>query len=227
MSLTTVDLRDTHRLVPGRHPATGILDRVTSPTDLEAVVEIEGWTDDRVSTELGILRRIPQADWVLGAPFATVIMAAFCHPRTGGGRFNDHRLGAWYAAFDLETAHREVIHHRTLDLEEIGLPDARIEVHDYLADFQAIFHDVRAPGPEHDALHDPSGYEVSQRFAGALRESGSNGVLYRSVRRPGGSCIACFKPRLVSRVRPSGRFEYRWAGAREPIVRPLPPVGSP
>ena len=85
---TRIDLLDTHRLVPSRFPSVGVFDAVSSTADLEAVLELEGWTNDRVSAELGILQRIPRDEWVLGFPHATVIMASFCHPRPGGGRFN-------------------------------------------------------------------------------------------------------------------------------------------
>jgi hypothetical protein len=222
MELTHIHLAGTHRLIPSIYPPTGVLDLVASPADLETSIELEGWTDDRVSAELGVLRSIPHGEWVVGSPFATVIMAAFCHPHPRGGRFTDGSLGAWYAAFDLETAHREVIHHRTLELEEIGLLAGRVQVQDYLADLHAEFHDVRADIPSHARLHDPASYEDSQQLGADLRRAGSNGILYRSVRHRGGFCVACFKARLVSRVRPAGCYEYRWEGEREPLVTPLP-----
>ena len=77
-------LTDTHRLIPSRYPPVGILDAVATPGDLELMLELEGWTNDRISAELGVLRMIPPHQWVVGRPQATVIMAAFCHPRPGG-----------------------------------------------------------------------------------------------------------------------------------------------
>ena len=71
-------------------------------------------------------------------------MAAFCHPRTGGGRFNGPDRGAWYAATDMETAHAEVIYHRTRELAEIGVFETRVQMRLYLADFDCTFHDIRA-----------------------------------------------------------------------------------
>lgn len=70
-------------------------------------------------------------------------MAAFCHPRPGGGRFNSENRGAWYAAFGLETAQAEVICHRTQELLEIGVLETLVEMRLYLADFDSAFHDVR------------------------------------------------------------------------------------
>src|SRR5260221_14479703 len=106
-------LADTHRLIPSRYPPVGLFDAVASPEDLAAIIELEGWTNDRISAELGIIGLIPREEWVVGRAQANVIMAAFFHPHPVGSRFNDWRIGAWYAAHDLATAHAKIIHHRT------------------------------------------------------------------------------------------------------------------
>jgi hypothetical protein len=143
-------------------------------------------------------------------------MAPYCHPRPGGGRFNGPERGAWYAALDLNTAHAEVIYNRTAELEEIGVFETRVQMRLYQADFDCEFHDVRG---ENGSLHDPRSYAASQAFARGLLAEGSNGAIYRSVRRRGGECLACFRPRLVYNVRPDGHFEYRWEGTGQPGVR--------
>ena len=215
----TIRLRakDTSRLIPSRYPPAGILDTICDPADLPAVTELEGWTNDRLSSELGIIMTIPAAEWVIGTPHATVVMAAYCHPRAEGGRFNTSDRGAWYAGLDLDTAIAETVFHRTRELEEIGVFEARMEMRQYLADFDGDFHDVRA-APAFDALHDPDDYGVSQALAADLLRRRSNGVLYRSVRRHGGECVACFRPGQVLNVRPAAHFEYRWQGKRTPDV---------
>jgi RES domain-containing protein len=199
----------------------GILDTVSSPEDLPFVFELESWTNDRISTELGILHRIPREEWVVNRPMSSVIMAAFCHPRPGGGRFNGPDRGAWYAGTSLETAHAEVVYHRTAELAEVGVFETRVQERLYLANFDTSFHDVRAELPENVPYHSPSSYTASQALARELLESGSNGVVYRSVRNPGGTCVACFRPPLVLDVRPDHHFEYRWQGKRKPTIRRL------
>jgi len=211
----------THRLVPSVYPTVGILDRVAAPEDLPFIFELESWTNDRISTELGILHLLPREEWVTGRRMSSVVMAAFCHPRAGGGRFNGPDRGAWYAATDMDTAHAEVIYHRTRELAEIGVLETRLQMRLYLADFDCAFYDIRARTPEHVPLHDPDSYVASQAFARQLLANGANGIVYRSVRREGGDCIACFRPRLVKHVSPVGHFEYRWEGTRTPSVRRL------
>src|SRR5947209_10786382 len=131
------------RMVPSRFPVAGILDRVAGSADLPFIFELESWTNDRISTELGILHRIPRQEWVVGRPMASVIMAAFCHPRPAGSRFNGPDRGAWYAAIGLDAAHAEVVYHRTKELAEVGVFDTWVEMRLYLADFDAPFHDIR------------------------------------------------------------------------------------
>lgn len=213
--------RLTHRLIASRYPSTGILDRVAAPDDLEAVIELEAWTNDRVSNELGVLLRLPPDEWVVGRPMATVVMAAFCHPRAGGGRFNDADRGAWYAGFSLETAHAEAAYHRGRELAEVGVTDARLELREYQAEFTGPFHDIRAPRREHEPLHHAERYDASQAFARRLLAEGSHGIVYRSVRHAGGTCLACFRPRLVAKVRVAGHYEYRFSGGAAPAIRRL------
>jgi hypothetical protein len=221
VALTQIRLVNTHRLIPSRYPPVGLFDLIAGPDDLETIVELEGWTNDRISAELGVSGKIPSTEWVIGRPMASVIMAAFCHPDPQGARFNGADLGAWYAARSLETAHREVVHHRTIELEEIGVLDARLQMREYLADLDAAFHDIRSDNPDFAPLYDPDSYVASQAFAQSLRAGGSNGVLYRSVRHRGGECVACFRPRLVANVRQTAHFEYRWSGTRLPTITRL------
>jgi RES domain-containing protein len=218
---TLIRFPNTVRLVPSRYPSVGILDQIASPDDLDAVIELETWTNDRISTELGALHRLPKEEWVMGEPMSSVIMAAFCHPRAEGGRFNGPDRGAWYAGRTAATAHAEVIYHRTLELEEVGVFDTYVQVRAYSATFHAPFADIRQPRAEFEPLLDRESYAASQSFARQLLQSGGNGVVYPSVRDPGGECIACFRPKLVKNVRMGSHFEYRWNGQRTPTIRRL------
>ncbi len=212
--------RSAARLIPSRFPVTGLFDRVADPADLEAVFELEGWTNDRISNELGLLHTIPRDEWVAGKSMASVIMAAFCHPSAGGGRFSGDDRGAWYAARSIETAIAESVHQRTREVGESGGYETRMQLRVYLADLSARFHDVRSVRGA-AAVHDPDDYSASQRLARALLHAGSNGIVYRSVRHQGGECVACFRPRLVDNVRVGGHYEFRWEGRPDPVVRKL------
>jgi len=219
--ITKFSAKNTHRLIRSLFPTTGIFDDVTTPDELKVILELEGWTNDRMSVEHGVLHLIPENEWAVGVTLASVIMAAFCHPRETGGRFNIPSRGAWYAAIEQETAIRETVHHYTKELfDEIGVTETYVQVREYLADFETEFHDVR-PAPEFDSCYVDADYSNGQAVGHRLLESGSNGVLYRSVRHERHECIACFRPKLVLNVRQGAHFEYRWRGDRNPTVRQL------
>jgi hypothetical protein len=214
------------RLIPSRYPTVGLLDRVAAPEDLDALFELEGWTNDRISGELGLIRAIPPHEWVTGRPMASVVKAAFCHPPPGGSRFSSEERGAWYAARTIATAIAESVFRRTEELREVGAFETRVEMRVYLADFRARFHDVRSHRRAWHDLYDPGDYTAGQALARRLLDEGSNGIVYRSVRDPDGECLACFRPALVRNVRVGGHYEFRWEGSPAPRVRPLK-VASP
>jgi len=218
--LRRIARRRTHRLVPSRWPPVGIFDAVASAEDLAAVVDLEAWTNDRLQAELGQLPLLPPREWVVGVPNASVIMAAFCHPAPGGARFASSELGAWYAAFELRTAHREAAYRRRREFEEVRRTPSRVQMREYVAGFRAAFHDVR-PASRFPRLHYPTSYRESQRLGLRLRADGAAGIAYESVRDPGHHCLVAFRPRLVLDVRQGAHFEYRWDGAAEAAVRRL------
>ena len=63
-------------------------------------------------------------------------------------------------------------------------------------------------------VYDPSSYQASQKLGRELREAGSNGIAFDSVRRHGGECVAIFRPRLIQNVRQSVHLRYAWDGGR-------------
>src|SRR5690606_31134243 len=109
--------------------------------------------------------------------------------RPEGSRFNDGNRGAWYCAFDIETALAEIIFHKTVEYAEIDYFKDVVSYQLMLADFSGQFHDIRhARGLA--ACLDPNSYVASQSLAAALLEAGSLGIIYPSVRRAGGVNLA-------------------------------------
>ena len=97
----------THRLIPSRFPPVQTFERAASHEDLAAVLELEGWTNDRLV--LHRLCRLPQNSWVYGVPNASIVMAAFLHGSPEGLRFTSSSLRAWYASATVETGLLEVL----------------------------------------------------------------------------------------------------------------------
>ena len=211
----------TYRLISTRFPPVGIFDTVASADDLAALFELEGWTSDRLSVEVGKLDLLPRSEWVTGVPGATVIMAAYCYPNPDGGRFTGPDLGAWYCALELETAIAETVHHHTQRLLKAGMLNACIQMRQLVAQVDGVFHDIRGQQTARPELYDPNEYATSQAFAGKMRAAGSNGIAYDSVRRAGGQCLVVFRPTLLPAAIQGNHFEYRWEGSPEPTITKL------
>jgi RES domain-containing protein len=195
----------THRLIPYRYSDRGrsILNLLAENDEdlLKDLTELEGATNDRLLGESGRLSGISTVELVSGFHLAHIINASFTHANPSGGRFNSPARGAWYAAFEMETAQKEVAFHRATDLKEIGWTVEEISPYiDYLADFRYQFHDIRDDPDFSDCL-DPDPYSVSQALGQQLLAMGSAGIVYPSVRHKDGVCVVCFRPPLVLNVR--------------------------
>lgn len=220
-SVSLVRQFDTHRLVPSHHSAAGESVLVAIAEDdehLAAIFELDHATNDRLLAEGRLLPGIGPEELVFSVPYAAVINATFCHAHPLGARFNGPERGAWYAAFEVETAQAEVAFHKAVHLAEIGVFEDSITYDDYLADFTASFHDLRR-GRGFKACLDPDSYVESQKLAETLLDDGSLGIVYPSVRREEGTCLACFRPALVSNVRRAKTYRFTWNGTAEPTIR--------
>jgi RES domain-containing protein len=188
----------THRLIVSRWPTVGVFDGVASPEDLEAVLLLETLTNDRVTDTLARLGRLDRSEWVTGLPGATLVMAAFCHPALGCGRFNTDTLGAWYCATEIETALAETVYHhsRRLAHSASGFHHV-IQMRELISAIDAEFADIRDLRDSHPELYDAQSYAESQPIGEARRRDGANGIVCDSVRRTGGTNVVVDRPSLL------------------------------
>ncbi|MGZ4789976.1 MAG: RES family NAD+ phosphorylase [Terriglobales bacterium] len=213
---TRLRRNDTHRLIPSRYVEGGasVLARISrDPDDLEAIYELDSATNARLVAQTHGLPGISR-ELVFGVPYAPIINGCYAHPHPLGSRFNGADRGAWYAAFALRTSELEVAYHRRKELEEIGWQKMEVATYvDFLADFNAEFHDLRGQ-PRWRKCLDPNSYQASQQLARTLLNSGALGVIYPSVRHKAGTCLVCFRPLLVGNVRRGTEVTLTFVRAR-------------
>jgi RES domain len=209
--ITAVAWQPCHRLIASRYPTVGLYDGIATLQDLDVVFAIEALTNPRVRQELGQLSLVPPADRVVG-PGATLIMAAFTHLNPLGSRFSDGTWGVYYAAESLETAVAEVSHHRGAFLARTAEPAIDIDMRWVHADLLDKLHDLRGQKQALPTIYDPNHYSASQSLGRELRAAGSAGIVYDSVRRPAGQCVAVLRPRALSHARSAGHIALRWDG---------------
>jgi RES domain-containing protein len=221
--LSTLRQFDTCRLIPSRF--ADVEDSVLMPLAdndevLRDLFDLDNATNERLRGESGALPGIGVDELVFGVPNFRIVNAAFTYARPEGSRFNDAERGAWYCAFEAETALAEVTFHKTVEYQEINRFDDSVTYQALLADFTAAFHDLRG-APTYAGCLDPRSYIESQKVAAELLEAGSMGVIYPSVRCEGGTNLACFRPALVGNVRKAQAYRLTWAGSPQPTIESI------
>lgn len=221
ISLTPIDQR-TIRLIASAHHKPPVLEPLASTFGARSQLEaLESVTSGRQKAQqLGVPGISPDA---LATGYGySYINAAFAYPRHNGNRFSPKEWGAWYSAFEIETALAEVAFHLTRALAAAeGRFDNITYYVELLANFTAEFCDLRECDPPPDYLSQDTdiAYPSGQRFATELRESGANGIVYPSARRVGGTCLVAFWPGLVQNFQRGETWILKWAGNPIPEIK--------
>ena len=209
-----------YRLIPSQFPPIGLFDTVATAADLQAVMDLAGWTNDRLVTER--LARLPQAEWVFGRRNASVIMASFLHVAPGGLRFNGPDLGAWYAAASLTTAAIEVAHHLRREAVARGVATLTRKFRTYTSVLAGDYLDIRGQRAARPEIYASDSYAASQVLGESLRDAGRAGVIFDSLRHAGGTNIVAHRPRNVLAVTQTDHYALSVeAGAKRIELRRL------
>lgn len=223
--LAPIDWPSAVRLIESKYPPIDLFEDLADPEDWELLAAAEAKTNPRIAETIGNLDLVPVERRVSG-PGASYVMAPFTHCSPDRpGRFHDGHFGAYYAAKTFETAVAEVTHHqaqRLLDTRDE--PGWISDMRELVGAVKAKLVDIRVDG--FDALLMPDDYAPSQAFARQQRDAGKDGVVYPSVRNPGGECIAAFWPDVVEKPVQGRHFRYHWDGARVDMIHELTLDGS-
>lgn len=194
-----------HRLIPSQFPPIGLFDTVATAADLSAVMELVGWTNDRLVADR--IDRLPQSEWVYGTPNASIVMAAFLHVAPSGMRFNGPQLGAWYAADDIRTAAAEVGHHLRREAVARNVASMNRTYRAYTATLLGDYLDIRGQQLTRPDVYASEHYDASQKLGEGIRASGGAGLLYDSLRRRTGSNVVAHRPRNIVDIVQTDHFE--------------------
>jgi hypothetical protein len=207
--------RPAYRLIPSQFPPIGLFDTVATAADLPAVMDLVGWTNDRLVVER--INRLPQGEWVYGSPNASIVMAAFLHVAPGGMRFNGPDLGAWYAASDIRTAAAEVGHHLRREAVARGVATMQRRYRAYTASLLGDYLDIRGQKVTRRDVYASESYAVSQVFGEQVRASGGAGLIYDSLRRVNGINVVAHRPRNIVDILQTDHYEITVQAASRTI----------
>lgn len=212
-SVAAVDWPVGHRIVRTIYPPVWLFEDIAAPEDWDLIASAEAKTDPCVRDQIGDLTLVPAERHVSG-PTARLVMAAFTHfSRARPSRFSDGGYGVWYGGDRFEVALAETAYHFARFMAGTEEPAADAPYRELRAPIAGALNDLRGGG--FDDCLDPDDWRADQRLGASLREAGSAGIVYPSVRYPEGQAAALFWPDLVKvPVVQARTLQYHWDGAR-------------
>ncbi len=201
-----------YRIISSIFPPIDLFEDTSDPQDWELLASLEAKSNPRVVEVIGQLALVPPDRRVAG-PGASYVMAPFTHVSPNWtGRFHDGTFGAYYAANKVETALAETMYHRSeIYRASNEAPGWFSQYRELIGKIDHSFHDLMSNNDNTDCLA-PDSYNASQALARDLRQNGSAGILYPSVRNDGGLCVAAFWPDVIGIPKQGRHFAYHFDG---------------
>ena len=201
------------RLVPARYRAEECFERIQDPEEPAGAALLARLSALTGAAGAGDLDTLDPRHVLFGNG-AGWINASFITPRPG--RFSTFRRGAFYLAGNLDTSLAEVRHHLQRDYRREGITETLdLDYRALTAHLEGAFPDIRsrlgARAPW-SAIYAPDSWAAAQAFGDRLRDGGAAGLVYASLRHPGGACAAVFDPNRVRACRHDTYLTFRWNG---------------
>ena len=215
-----VEWKGAVRIIRSAFPPIDLFEDLADPADWPLLISAEQKTNPRIMATIGNLDLVP-VERRVGGNGASYLMAPFTHVSTDRpSRFTDGSYGVLYVGRVFETALFETIHHHARFMARTAeAPGWTSQFREIVLSVGADLHDLRGGDTtDHPAL-DSDSYTGSQGIAITLKAAGSNGVVYPSIRHPGGECAGLFYPDCASEPIQGRHFDYHWDGTRVDLVR--------
>ena len=220
LARTQVEWDGAVRIIRSLYPPVDLFEDIADPADWPLLIAAEQKTNPRLMETIGALDLVPPRRRVAG-PGASYVMAPFTHvSKDRPSRFTDGSTGVLYAGNRFQTALLETVHHHARFMARTReAPGWTSQFREILLDIRAELHDLRAPMESLADVLDPSSHEPGQALGAALRATGSDGVVYPSLRDEGGECVGLFYPDLARNPRQGRHLDYHWDGSRVDLYR--------
>lgn len=194
------------RIVP-RFPPLEQLEQFEPELQAAVVAEVASVNPDII----GDLRLLPSGRLPAGRGASRIITSyTFGLP----GRFNDETFAAFYGAESLATAIAETVHHVVAPLKASNAPDQTLPRRSVLHVNVDADHVVDARSVAYPEIYDRTNYFESQRFGAIVHQRAQDGIVYQSVRRPAGQCVAVYSASVLSDCREDRQLIYRYAAGQ-------------
>jgi hypothetical protein len=216
VSVVSIKWTPSWRIIADRYPPIDFFDRIADVADWEELLELESLTNPSAKASVGNIYLIPVQDRISGPGAGRILPAfTFLDPNPPGSRFSNSQFGAYYAAKEFITAMAEAKFRQEQFMQESGIKSHQgLDQLIILANIAGDFHDIRGLQNGLTDIYDLNDYNHSQAFATRLRQQGSYGIVYSSVRQQSGECIAVFRPPVITKARQGERIVFQWDGEK-------------
>jgi hypothetical protein len=89
-----------------------------------------------------------------------------------------------------------------------------LEMRVLTANLSGSLHDIRGMERNLPGVSSTTSYAVPQELGVRLRQEGSRGIVYDSVRRKGGECVASLRASVLSHCLAPKSLIYEWDGVK-------------
>jgi hypothetical protein len=219
--LAKVEWRRASRIIRSLHPPIDLFEDIADPADWPLLISAEMKTNPRLMESIGNMALVPP-DRRVGGLGASYLMAPFTHASPDRpSRFSDGSFGVLYAGKTFEVALFETMHHHAVFMAATAQPPGwTSQFREIVLDVAANVHDVRTLGAASPVLA-ADDYAASQALGASLRAQGSDGVVFPSVRQPGGECVGLFYPDRASLPTQGRHLDYHWDGTKVDLYRDI------
>ena len=206
-----LQLQRSYRLINSKYPPVSVFDDVADANEFDALFELQALTNPRLRAQAGNLSLLPRSSIPFGIVGCSYAVAPFTHVNPAGSRFSDGRFGVLYLADSVQTAISEVAYHQGRYWSRVpALAYERFVFKALSCEFADIsLADLTALPPQHAVYHSED-YSAARTLGISLREQGSAGVQYGSVRNSGALCWGLFSPQYVTQMVQSAHYEMIW-----------------
>lgn len=220
LPVTEIEWRGAVRIIRSIFPPIDLFEDIADPADWPLLIAAEQKTNPRLMETIGNLDLVP-ADRRVSGPGASWLMAPFTHVSPDRpSRFSEGSFGVLYVGDRFEVALLETIHHHArFMLATTQPPGWTSQFREIVLEVDAELHDIRPLEAEAAAVLDPADYAAGQTLGIGLRAIGSAGIVYPSVRCPGGECVGLFYPDGAGHPVQGRHLDYHWNGERVDLYR--------
>ncbi|WP_019674937.1 RES family NAD+ phosphorylase [Arsukibacterium perlucidum] len=204
-----------YRLINSKFPPVSVFDDVADADEFDALFSLQALTNPRLMAEAGNLSLLPRTEIPFGIAGCSYAVAPFTHVNPAGSRFSDGRFGVLYLAENVQTAISEVAYHQNRYWSKV--PELSYERFVFRA-LSCEFTDVSLTDltelPRQHAIYHSEDYRAARALGSSLRQQGSAGVQFHSVRNKGALCWGLFSPKYVTQMLQSAHYELIWQSGK-------------